>query len=220
MCPAHRTAPPLKASATPFVRRSVIGASIPSQPLTSGSALAYPQASAMSVPPPLGRHRLFRRFILPYALLIVGTLTVSGWYFYTTAQEALDRELAKRLLTVAQTVRSVMNPRYLMQMRPGSEGTTLYALMLADLKRLQDASNASHIYLVDRQHRMLLDATEQTPIGHEYLFLKLDLAELDEVWQGRSMASVLYQGQSGRYYKSGYAPLLDPDGTKIGRAHV
>ena len=169
----------------------------------------------MSVPPPLGRHRLFRRFILPYALLIVGTLTVSGWYFYTTAQEALDRELTKRLLTVAQTVRSVMNPRYLMQMRPGSEGTTLYALMLADLKRLQDASSASHIYLVDRQHRMLLDATEQTPIGHEYLFLKLDLAELDEVWQGRSMASVLYQGQSGRYYKSGYAPLLDPDGTIV-----
>lgn len=169
----------------------------------------------MPVHPPLGRHRLFRRFILPYALLIVGTLAVSGWYFYDTAQEALDRELTKRLLTVAQTVRSVMNPRYLMQMRPGSEGTTLYTLMLADLQRLQEASNVSHLYVVDRQHRMLLDANEQTPIGREYLFLKLDLAELDEVWEGRSMASLLYQEHDGRYYKSGYAPLRDQDGSIV-----
>jgi signal transduction histidine kinase len=166
----------------------------------------------MLAPPPLGRHRLFRRFLIPYTLLIVGTLVVSGWYFYDTAKDALDRELTKRLITVAQTVRSVMNPRYLMQMRPGSEGTTLYALVLADLKRLQAASNASHIYIVDRQNRMLLDADEHTLIGREYLLLKLDLAELDEVWKGHSMASLLYSGQDGRYYKSGYAPLWDQDG--------
>ncbi|MEW6683572.1 MAG: ATP-binding protein [Nitrospirota bacterium] len=166
----------------------------------------------MDVHPPLGRHRLVRRFVLPYALLIIGTLAVSGWFFYDAAQDALDQELTKRLITVAQTVRSAINPRYLMQMRPGSEGTTLYALLLGDLKRVQQASNASHIYVLDRQHRMLLDSNEHTPVGREYLFVKLDLAELDEVWQGRSAASVLYRGQDGRYYKSGYAPLRDQDG--------
>jgi signal transduction histidine kinase len=169
----------------------------------------------MDVHPPLGRHRLVRRFVLPYALLIIGTLAVSGWFFYDAAQDALDQELTKRLITVAQTVRSAINPRYLMQMRPGSEGTTLYALLLGDLKRVQQASNASHIYVLDRQHRMLLDANEHTPVGREYLFVKLDLVELDQVWQGRSAASVLYRGQDGRYYKSGYAPLRDQDGSVV-----
>ncbi len=169
----------------------------------------------MDVHPPLGRHRLVRRFVLPYALLIIGTLAVSGWFFYDAAQDALDQELTKRLITVAQTVRSAINPRYLMQMRPGSEGTTLYALLLGDLKRVQQASNASHIYVLDRQHRMLLDSNEHTPVGREYLFVKLDLAELDDVWEGRSAASVLYRGQDGRYYKSGYAPLRDQDGAFV-----
>jgi signal transduction histidine kinase len=169
----------------------------------------------MDVHPPLGRHRLVRRFVLPYALLIIGTLAVSGWLFYDAAQDALDQELTKRLITVAQTVRSAINPRYLMQMRPGSEGTTLYALLLGDLKRVQQASNASHIYVFDRQHRMLLDSNEHTPVGREYLFVKLDLAELDDVWQGRSAASLLYRGQDGHYYKSGYAPLRDQDGAIV-----
>lgn len=169
----------------------------------------------MDVHPPLGRHRLVRRFVLPYALLISGTLAVSGWLFYDAAQDALDQELTKRLITVAQTVRSAINPRYLMQMRPGSEGTTLYALLLGDLKRVQQASNASHIYVFDRQHRMLLDSNEHTPVGREYLFVKLDLAELDDVWQGRSAASLLYRGQDGHYYKSGYAPLRDQDGAIV-----
>jgi PAS domain S-box-containing protein len=169
----------------------------------------------MAVHPPLGRHRLVRRLVLPYALLIIGTLAVSGWFFYGAAQDALDQELTKRLLTVAQTVRSTINPRYLMQMRPGSEGTTLYALLLADLQRVQQATNASHIYVLDHQHRMLLDANERTPIGREYLLVKLDAPELDDVWRGRSAASRLYRGQDTRYYKSGYAPLLDQTGAAV-----
>jgi PAS domain S-box-containing protein len=169
----------------------------------------------MAVHPPLGRHRLVRRLVLPYALLIIGTLAVSGWFFYGAAQDALDQELTKRLLTVAQTVRSTINPRYLMQMQPGSEGTTLYALLLADLQRVQQATNASHIYVLDHQHRMLLDANERTPIGREYLLVKLDAPDLDDVWRGRSAASHLYRGQDSRYYKSGYAPLLDQNGSAV-----
>ncbi|MFZ5861619.1 MAG: ATP-binding protein [Nitrospirota bacterium] len=169
----------------------------------------------MAVHPPLGRHRLVRRLVLPYALLIIGTLAVSGWFFYGAAQDALDQELTKRLLTVAQTVRSTINPRYLMQMRPGSEGTTLYALLLADLQRVQHAANASHIFVLDDQHRMLLDANERTPIGREYLLVKLDTPEWTDVWRGRSAASRLYRGQDSRYYKSGYAPLLDQNGSAV-----
>ena len=165
--------------------------------------------------PSLGHHRLFRRFIVPYAVLIVGTFTASGWFFYHTTQQALSRELTKRLLTVAQTVRSVMNPRYLSQMTAGSETTTIYTLLLSDLKRLQTASNASHIYIVDQDHRMLLDANEQTPIGREYFLIKLTLPELNEVWKGHPMTSRVYQGSDGRHYKSGYAPLQDRDGTIV-----
>ncbi|HET8760297.1 MAG TPA: ATP-binding protein [Nitrospiria bacterium] len=169
----------------------------------------------MAVRPPLGRHRLVRRLVLPYALLIIGTLAVSGWFFYGAAQDALDQELTKRLLTVAQTVRSVITPRYLTQLRPSSEGTTLYALLLADLKRVQQASKASHIYVLDPQHRMLLDGDERTPIGREFLSVKLDAADLADVWKGRSAASILYRGQDGKFYKSGYAPLVDQDGTVV-----
>ena len=44
----------------------------------------------MAVHPPLGRHRLVRRLVLPYALLIIGTLAVSGWFFYGAAQVSKD----------------------------------------------------------------------------------------------------------------------------------
>ena len=119
---------------------------------------------------------------MPYALLIVGTFTASGWFFYHTTQEALSRELTKRLLTVAQTVRSVMNPRHLSQMTSGSETTTLYTLMLSDLKRLQTASNASHIYIIDQDHRTLV-GRQRTDADRTGIFSD----QLDSVGTRRSL---------------------------------
>ncbi|MBI3621063.1 MAG: HAMP domain-containing protein [Nitrospirae bacterium] len=135
-----------------------------------------------------------------------------GWFFFGSARQALDAELSKRLTSIAQVVAATINPRYVGSIRPGDEGSSLYRTLIADLARIKTVTRVKDIYIFDRDNRIILDADEETPIGQEYLLLKLDQRELEGVWSGGAAASTLYEGSDGKLYKSGYAPLNDSRG--------
>jgi len=159
------------------------------------------------------RHgRLLWRVLSLYLPLLAVIFAVSGWFFFGSTEQALDAELSKRLANVAQVVAATINPRYVSSIRPGDEGSTLYHALVSDINRIRAVTRVKDIYVFDRGNRIILDADEETPIGQEYLLLKLDQRELEGVWHGRAAASTLYQGSDGKLYKSGYAPLSDGSG--------
>jgi signal transduction histidine kinase len=159
------------------------------------------------------RHgRLLWRVLSLYLPLLAVIFAVSGWFFFSTARQALDAELSKRLTNVAQVVAATLNPRYVASIRPGDEGSTLYHALIAEMNRIKSTTRVKDVYVFDHVNRIILDADEETPIGQEYLLLKLDQRELEGVWKGGAAASTLYQGSDGKLYKSGYAPLTDAHG--------
>lgn len=161
------------------------------------------------------RSRLFLNLIIPFILLIVTVLSLSGWFFYSSAKEALDAELSRRLVGVANLAARSINPKFLLRIRPGEEKSSLYLLILEELKKIQEATRIKDIHLFDRENRMIVDLDGAQAIGEENLLLQIDAFELEQVWKGSEIASVLYRGRDGRFYKAGYAPIRDEKGEVI-----
>lgn len=161
---------------------------------------------------PTFRSRLFFKLIIPYILLIVTVFSLSGWLFFSSASEALDAELSRRLVGVADLVARTVNPTFLLRIQPGDEDTSLYRLILEELGKIREATQVKDIHLFDRQNRVIVDLDGAQAIGEEDLLLQIDSYELDQVWRGRSVSSILYRGQDSRFYKAGYAPLRDGQG--------
>jgi signal transduction histidine kinase len=158
---------------------------------------------------------LLFRLILSYTIFIIAVFSISSWFFYRYSEKTLEKELEKRLLNTAEIVASTIPVNYLVRLKPGDEDTPLHAFLIRNLEKIKDASKARDIFVFDRQNRVLLDADREVPIGKEYLLLKLDLAELETVWQGAPSASTLYWGMDGKLYKSGYAPIKDETGNIV-----
>lgn len=153
--------------------------------------------------------------IIPYILLIATILSLSGWFFYSSAKEALDAELSRRLVGVANLVARSINPKFLLRVKPGEEKSSLYLLILEELKKIQESTRIKDIHLFDRNNRMIADLDGTQPIGEENLLLQVDTYELEQVWKGNAVSSVLYRGRDGQFYKAGYAPIRDEKGAVI-----
>ncbi|WDT73571.1 MAG: PAS domain-containing protein (plasmid) [Candidatus Manganitrophus sp.] len=139
----------------------------------------------------------------------------SGWLFFSSASEALDAELSRRLVGVADLIARTVNPTFLVRIQPGDEETSLYRLILEELETIREATQVKDIHLFDRQNRVIVDLDGTQTIGEEDLLLQIDSYELDQVWRGRAVSSVLYRGRDSRFYKAGYAPLRDEQGRII-----
>lgn len=169
---------------------------------------------------PVFRSRLFFKLIIPYIFLIAAVFSFSGWLFFSSAKKALDEELSRRLIGVAELVAQSINPQFLMRVHPGDEDTSLYRLLLAELRKIQEATRVKEIHIFDRENRVILDLDGGQSIGEENFFLQIDSFELEKVWEGRTVPSVLYRGRDGRFYKAGYAPLKNGQGEVIAGAGV
>ncbi|MBI1820830.1 MAG: PAS domain-containing protein [Nitrospirae bacterium] len=162
--------------------------------------------------PPLPGRGLLMKFIVSYTILIGMVFLLGSWIVFYHIKKALDTELSKRLLGISEIVSATIPLSYLKKIGPGDENSYLYTHLLESLKKIQEKSRVKDIFIFDRQNRILVDVDDEVPIGNIYLFLKLDLTELEEVWKGRPSSSVLYKGNDNKFYKSGYSPIYDEDG--------
>jgi len=148
------------------------------------------------------------KLAITFGLLIFSAILVCGWYFYRYTKYYLDRELNQRLVAIAQTIALQSDGDIITQLAPGNEAGLTYSNLVSQLNRIKQKIDIKRVYIFDKNHRSLVDTQPGVPIGTEYLRLKFDQLELESVWQKKGMASVLFLGEDGNYYKSGYAPIL------------
>ena len=152
--------------------------------------------------------KISNKLAITFGLLIFSAILVCGWYFYRYTKYYLDRELSQRLVDIAQTVALQLDGDIITQLAPGNESGMTYRNLVSQLNRIKQKIDIKRVYIFDKNHRSLVDTQPGVPIGTEYLRLKFDQLELESVWQKKGMASVLFLGEDGNYYKSGYAPIL------------
>ncbi|MBI3605059.1 MAG: HAMP domain-containing protein [Nitrospirae bacterium] len=169
---------------------------------------------------PAPKRSLLVKFIISYSVMIGAVFFIGGGILFYHIQRVLDEELSRRLLGISEIVAATVPPSYLNKIHPGDEHSYLFNHLLELLKKIQAKSHVKDIFIFDRENRIIIDADEEVQIGQIYLFLKLDLTELDEVWKGKTASSILYKGDDGKFYKSGYAPIYDEEGHLVAAVGV
>ena len=151
--------------------------------------------------------RIGSKLVFTFVLFVTIFVGASGWFLYRTTKNSLDNELGGKLVAIAQATTTQISQMFVMQLAPGDEETLTYINLLNKIKRVKAATEVKRVYIFDRYNRSLVDTNEDIPIGTEYIKLKFDRAELESLWLGESVHTVLFKGDDDIYYKSGYAPI-------------
>jgi len=153
------------------------------------------------------RGKIGNKLVVTFVLFVTIFVGATGWFLYTTTKSSLDSELGGKLVAIAQSATTQISEMSVMQLSPGAEDTRNYANLLNKLKRVKEATDVKRVYVFDRENRSLVDTETDIPIGMKYSKLKFEKSELESLWKGDSVHTVLFEGDDEIYYKSGYAPI-------------
>ncbi len=142
-------------------------------------------------------------------LLPVG-LVVSAQAFLTlrAAQIAFDRQLGSHLVAVARTVAQALARPDLELMSAQPEGSRSRQNLLGKLRNLKRASGASGILLFGRKLDAMADSSGRFERGEQVPRLRAYSMEMKRLFEGRAVSSPLFTGEDGRWYKTGFAPVV------------
>ncbi len=167
---------------------------------------------------PSERTRIGYKLILSFVLLVMVVVGLSGWVLFELTDRSLEQQMSDHLVSVATLVSTNLSGNVLRRLHPGHKHPNLYRTLTDKLRRAEQGVGARHIFVFDREYRLLLDTDELMPIGREYPKLLFDSRELERVWLGYTAHSVLfYDGDIP--YMTGYAPIFH-DGEVIAAVGV
>ena len=159
------------------------------------------------------RATLLVKLLVALVVPVVALFTLFAFVAYEVSRRDLDGELGRRLEAIAASAATqIRDAKYLSQLSPGDEHEPLYEQAVARLTALAQATDA-RLFLVDAQHASRGDTREQVTIGTPNRRAELDRTELARVFAGQPAASVTFQGNDSRWYKTGYAPAFGSDKT-------
>ncbi len=166
------------------------------------------------------RARLLAAFLLPTLLL----LTLAGSLGYRASRNVLEEELGASLSALAAAVSAQLSAERLLALTADDaegDGSRTYRTLSRQLGEARAATHARRIVAFASDGRVLLDSGGSLPIGAQLPELARDRLELSRVLEGRERAhsQVLFEGNDGELYKTGYAPLIS-DGKIVGAVAV
>lgn len=157
------------------------------------------------------RTSIILSFLVPVILLILAC----GLFFYFIAKKATEEEMGRRLKTVANIAAMDAQNWGFTTLAPGDENSRTYRLIVKKLNKISNSANLRKVYLFDEENRSIADSEGTVPIGQKYFNHYLHKKELQKA-RGQAVSSILFVGDDGRYYKSGFAPVLTPEGELLG----
>jgi signal transduction histidine kinase len=146
--------------------------------------------------------KLLLAFVLPTAVLFSAFAVVA----YEVTRRDLDDELGARLEAVAAVAATHVRGKYLLGLSTGDESERSFQNVMRKLEAVSAATGTA-LFVFDRQLDSRAD-TRGAAIGTHYYRVELDRHELLRVFDRGELAhSVTFEGDDGRTYKAGYAPV-------------
>jgi len=162
------------------------------------------------------RHTSLRtRLTVTFAGFVVPVIAASGFFFYETARRSLDRELGLRLVAVAESAASRFNPAIISSFRDGDQQGRIYQGYRASLAEIARRTGVKRLFVFDSSLASLLDTDEGVRIGTHYARLAYQRQEIEACLAGAQSASVLFRGEDGQWYKTGFAAIRDESGRVV-----
>lgn len=159
----------------------------------------------MKRPLPL-RHQLILALVVP----AFAVLAAMAYRADAAMRRALEDALGERLEAIAQATATAIDPRVLL-LEAGDDESRIAKNAHKKLQSLIEATHVERILIARMDGtQVVLDSSGRLKVGAELARAAFDQNELDVVARGGSTASVLFQDATGRWYKSGFAPLAEP----------
>ena len=150
---------------------------------------------------------------LASGLLVLISLASFGLLSYFVTRRTLDRQMGDLLISQARMATATL--RYeadlgILSVTPAPGGSA-YTRLHEKLASAKATANLDNMILLDANDFVIADANSEVPVGEKYLIAESDKIELQSVWAGKPVASLLYPGRDGRSYKAAYAPVMNAE---------
>lgn len=153
------------------------------------------------------RATILVKLLVALVLPALALFTLFAFVAYEVSRHDLDNELGKRLEAIASSAATQIRGKYLVELQPGDEGDRGYLNAVSKLETFEKATGA-HLFLLDQKFQSRGDSASGIAIGTHYFRAELDQAELARVFaRGDKTSSVTFEGNNGKTYKTGYAPV-------------
>ncbi len=161
------------------------------------------------------RPTILVKLLVAFAVPTLALFALFGYIAYQVTREDLDAELGTRMTSVAASAATQLSGKYLAKLEPGNEEDDDRVRARGKLQRVAEATGV-RLYVFDRAFQSRVDTADDIPIGFDYYQAQLDRFEIERVFtDGAVVASVTFEGEDGRMYKAGYAPLRGADGEVV-----
>ncbi len=155
------------------------------------------------------RPSLSVELLLALVLPAAGVLLLVATRADAIAARALESALAERLLASARVAAAVVSPR-VAALGPGDEDSRTHRGAVLRLEELAVATGVGALLVLRAEDdTVILDPSGVQPIGAPYPRAEFDRVELERVRAGEAAAALLFFDETGKPYKSGYAPMLE-----------
>jgi signal transduction histidine kinase len=158
---------------------------------------------------------LLARLLVATLVPTLGLFVVFGLLVYRVTERSLDESLGRRLTGIAEAAASQILPEAVLFLSPGDEESRTAQRQRRKLLQLRARTRVARIVVLDDKLRGRIDTQAGVRIGDRYYHAEADRSELARVFAGEAASSVLFAGEGGQLYKTGYAPILDADGKAV-----
>ncbi len=157
------------------------------------------------------RATILVKLLVALVVPVVTLFTLFAFVAYEMNRADLDAELGKRLETIAVLAASQVRGKYSRDLQPGQETERAYQNVQQKLEPIASDTGAQ-LAIFDRQFKARGDTAgdpgPDVAIGSHNYRAELDRAELERVFErGETASSVTFEGNDGKIYKTGYAPV-------------
>lgn len=154
------------------------------------------------------RSRTLLAFLVPSLVVFaLGSVVLSS-----LSRSILEAQLGRSLCDLAAGLASTVRAERVLSLTPedaSGEGSRTWRSLSTQIADWRQATGARRVVIFDTARLARIDSGGGLPIGAEVPETLRDARELEQVLAGQRAASqVLFEGNDGRLYKTGYAPML------------
>ena len=123
-------------------------------------------------------------------------------------RQTLENELADKLESLAKAMALQIDADLLQNIFPGDEATRTYKNLLQQLQVFKRQTNMRRIFIFLKNKKNVVDTDPSAQIGNDLVFMPIAGEETEALFSGQTVNSTLFEGSDGRFYKTGFAPIL------------
>ncbi|HEX9971896.1 MAG TPA: ATP-binding protein, partial [bacterium] len=156
----------------------------------------------------LQKRKVYVRSLVIATALLLLLFNSGSWLFLQRMGSYLERELEKRLTSIARLMQRNINNQYIDDLLSNNEPEFALFFIQQDLRQLVDKEELQDAFIIDRNFMVLSDGGTGFGVEQRRTYLQQDSIAIQRAWQDSIAASPIHI-VAGNRFKNVYAPLKD-----------